>query len=1104
MIRPKTLRVLTISLFLAILAAGCSGGSGGSGGGAIGFQLTRISLPNGAVWQINREIEFSFSEPVDFSTVSLNTINLQSENGAPATGTFSFRQIDTDGDGVAETVDEATVIFQPHCPTEPDLSDAGLAPGGITYNLVVVGQSSQTLNTVRSQNGQALNTTQSRTFTTPASTNPAAVFLDTTQGPPEPVVRSAGATQVVEGVTYVEIGNNPDPGSRIFFEFDASTQTYSAVPGPSAPAAAPLNLYSSESTRVAVVIEFNQPVDPSSTNISQNRLSLEFLDGAVWVPVDTLVELVANCTTTGARVRLEPIGLLPPGSEFRAVVHAGFQDIVGQTILLPLEYLEAPTQELDYANLMNPTDGADEFLEQFNFGGNDELSFQDTSAVFAVPEAEWDNGLLKAAFTFSGTGGPGGNFDWVVRGGESFFFDTTSTQIIGGPGGIPTTIQNSTGGIVDVRNFTIEVGGEVRVQGPNPFQLNATGDVRIEGVLDVSGFQAKDVSTLNTGNQVEQGGSGAAGGGRGGNANEITNNSTPRGGFGQGPLGEVNTGGQGGESGFAPSNLGKDARRPGGGGGGRFAADQPPLIAENGFPGSATSTGPPPANNQPAMGGLAGTGPFVDGDTTNDFFGVKPVVSGGQLTGLIRGELTRLWAGYGGGGGGNALPSSKFPTPRWSPQSDEKGGGGGGGGGNCRIRALGRIVFGASGLVQVKGARGATGENTNFLDHIGGSGGSGSGGHVILESATEIDFTDGGLNVGVVPRNWVDATGAATVTGSKSPQGGVPIPCGISHGGAGGPGVIQLHVPDPISPPSNNPAVTDIVVPTSALGSGTPLAEIAGPDALAMIPTFGAQSVARSKWISIGGADRMPGGGADLVQFLFEGTQTSGADEGKILATNAIVNELPPLLGPETVGGTNPNVAIEADEVTLRISGSSLNPLINDPSPISDDIYLRTPVLLRNFILRLWLMQAPANFQDFNVVDATYDDVAQILLVTVSGAAGTLQDFVTAAGPGAIVEYQLIPRFFRVITNNVESSLPNTAFVQIRFEATGDDGTGNPDEQNILVPLTGDISEFNDLAPGELQFFRFQVDFNLDAQSQGVSALTKPVTLDFLRIPFRF
>ncbi len=1104
MIRPTTNLFLTGSLLLAGMASGCSGSSGGSGsGGSIGFQLTRISLPGGAIWQINRPIEFTFNQEVDFSTISLNTINIQSSVGAPATGTFSFRLVDGDGDGIAETVDETTIVFQPHCPTLSSLADAGLTPGGVSYKLVVSGRSSGTVNTVRSKTGEALDDTQSRSFTTPASTSPSAVFLDTTLGPPVPVVRAKGKAQIVNGVTYVEIGNNPDPASRIFFEFDSLSQTYSAVPGSLAPSQAPLNLYSSEDSTVAVVIEFNQPVDPASTNISSNRLRLEFLDGGVWRELDTQVELVANCTSTGARVKLTPIGLLPPGGTFRAVMLPGFRDIVGQTNLLASNnFAVAPTEVLDFTSLNNPSDGADEFLEPFDFGSSSTLSFQDTSTISVSPQAEWDQGKLTAAFSFSGTGGPGGNFDWVVRSGETFFFDTTSTAVIGGPGGVPTTIENTTGGIVDVRDFIIEAGGEVRVEGPNSFALNATGEVRIDGSLDVSGFNAKDVATLNTGNQVEVGGSGAAGGGRGGNANEITNNSTPRGGFGQGPFGEANTGGQGGESGFAVASMGKDARRPAGGGGGRFAAGQGTSLAENGFDGNILAKGAL-TNVSPPKGGLADTGPFQDGDPTNDFFGVKPLVTGGSLTGLVRGELLRIWAGYGGGGGGNALPSSKFPTPKWNPGSDEKGGGGGGGGGAVRIRALGRIVFGASGTISIRGGRGATGENTNFLDHIGGSGGAGSGGHAILESATQIDFTDGGANVAAAARDWVNSDGGVRTVGPTGQQGGSTVPVNISYGGAGGPGVIQLHVPDPVTPPSNDPMATDIVVPTVALGFSDPLTAVAAPTAIVMIPTFSAQSVAQSKWISLGGADRNPGGGADLVQFLFGGTDTNpGPDQGKVLATNGIVDTLPPLLGPEDV--PTATVAIESNELTLRIWGLSLDLLINDPNPISNDIYLRTPELLRNFLLRLRVKQNQVIFQDFDVVDASYDDLATTLRVTVDGSAGTLLDFVVARPLGTTIEYQLIPRFFRASTNGIDGALPTTAFVKILFEGTGDDGLGNPDEQNILVPFTGDISEFNNLNPGDLKFFRFQILFDLDAQSLGVSAQTKPVSLDFVRIPFRF
>src|SRR5262245_17431851 len=183
---------------------------------------------------------------------------------------------------------------------------------------------------------------------------------------------------------------------------------------------------------------------------------------------------------------------------------------------------------------------------------------------------------------FSSTGGPNGAFDWVVRTGEFFFFDTTRTVITGGPNGVPTSVQNAVGGLVEVRNLVVEPGGEIRVQGPNPMRIQASGDVIIRGLVDLSGFNAKDVATLNTGNQTRGGGSGCSAGGRGGNGNVLTDQPSPRGGTGRGPFGEVDTGAQGGESAFAPG-LGKDARRPGGGGGARFAADRPAEVAASGF-----------------------------------------------------------------------------------------------------------------------------------------------------------------------------------------------------------------------------------------------------------------------------------------------------------------------------------------------------------------------------------------------------------------------------------------------------------------------------------------------------------------------------------------
>jgi len=1089
-----------------LLSTACSSGSSGSGSGssgAAGFQLVRISLLEGSVWEVNREIEFTFSAAVDFSSVSLNTVNIQSSTGAPAMGSFFMKMLDTDGDGQPDTTDPTAFIFQPNCPTLEDLSDSGLQAGGVSYTLTVVGRSSGAVNTVRSMNGANLEATQTRRFSTPASTDPANAFLDTTLGPPVPVVRSVGSS--VTDATYLELGG--DSTNRTYFEFNEVTQMLELPPG----FTVPLNLYADGASRTAVIIEFNQPVNPSSTNISSSRLRLEFRDATgAWRTIDTRVELIANCTQVGARVRLEPVGILPDDSEFRAVVLPGFQDLVGQTNLLAIDdFAVAPTESIQFTSLTPQDTESDEFQEPFNVGGDGPDSFQDTTALFDSPAAEWNNGLLRAAFTFRGTGGPGGDFDWVVRDGEIFFFDTTAQTVVGGPGGVPTTQQNATNGVVDVRNLTIEEGGEIRVQGPNPFVIVASGDVRINGKLDFSGFNAKDVATLNTGNQAEIGGAGSSGGGKGGDASQNLTNSTPRGGGGQGPFLQPNTGGQGGESGFAPTGMGKDARRPGGGGGGRFGIDDcdPAFdfdclanqgrFSEAGFDGHANARGAISGVSPPA-GGSPGLGPFIDGDSSNDHFGVRPVVNGmGDLVGLIEGELPSVWGGYGGGGGGDAVPSNSFPQNNWGPGSDEKGGGGGGASGALNIRTLGRIIFGPAGLIIGAGGRGGTGENTIFLDHIGGTGGSASGGHVVLESATQIDFTDEGNNLTADTsiQDWIRSVGGGRKIGPSTSGGAV------SFGGSGGPGVVQLHVPDPITPPGTDLMTTDIVVPISATLLPEPLSDVTTPTAFAMIPTFGARSQARSRWISIGGADQNPGGGVDLLRFLFEGTdQTPGPDQGKILSTGGTVDELMPVLGPETITG---NVGVDPDGFTLAISGASLDPLINDASPISDDIYLRTPDLLRSFILRLNIIGNPSSAKDFVVSSAVYDDAGVVLRVTVTDdQLGNLQDYLNLAG--GPVEYVLVPRFFRLITGGVPDALPASAFVRIEFQATGANTFGAADEDNILIDFTGDISEFNALNPGDIQFFRFEVEFDLDAAGAGVSVDTQQVVMDFLRIPFTF
>ncbi len=1098
-----------LGALLAGALVSCSSGSGISTGGGIGFQLLRISVLEGAIWEVNREIEFTFSDDVDFSTVSNNTINIKTTTGEPATGSFFMRVNATD-----------TVVFQPNCPTLTDLSDAGLKAGGFQYVITVPGNSSQASNTVRSTSDERLGITQIRHFTTPASLDPSAAFLDTTLGPPVPIVRDEGSPDM--DASYIEFGG--DSNNRVYFERDSNQNLLLSDPS----FLMPLNLYSDVATEIAFVIEFNQPVNPNASNLTSDQLRLEYQEQSMdmdWIPLDTRVILVQNCTSAGARVRLEPVGVLPANSAVRAVVRPGFQDLVGQTNLLNIDnFGQATTTEVTYTSLGPPDDVGDELFEGFSVGGTDVGSLQDFDAAFDVPAATWEGGRLTAAFDFDGDGGPGGDFDWVVGNGQILFFDTTSTVIVGGPGGNPTTSQNAVNGVVNVRNLTIMDGGEIRVQGPNAFRVNATGSVVIDGRLEASGFNARDVATLNTGNQVEVGGAGVAGGGRGGNASQVITNSTPRGGTGQGPFGILNAGGFGGESGFAAKSLGKDARRPGGGGGGRFASDarlnsdydgdnmpdnpmEPAMAGVDGHPcsrGALTMV-------SPSRGGQPGNGPFADTDNSNDFFGVLAVSDGmGGVASLVRGEMTRILAGYGGGGAGEAVPFPTFPAPNWNPGSDEKGGPGGGGGGAVHIRSLMDITIGANGELFAKGGRGATGENTLFLDHVGGTGGSASGGHVILEAAGRIIFS------GAVTGDRIDARGGPTVIGPPA-----DIPQGISHGGSGGGGVIQLHVPNPLDPVGNTTS-DDIQVPTLSIQSTVEetFDGFMSPVAYILIPTYGARSRARSKWISLGGAAVNPAnpGTPDIVRFLFDGISADTTGRVPDMNADGFVDELPSLVS-ETLTLSD-TVTLLPSGLSMTFTESALTNLVSGTTQpngvgagVPNDMYLRTPTLLENFILRLEENGNTANSQDSVIASATYDEGAtgigdEILTINVGvqpDGMSTMNDFTPSMG--GTVQVLLIPRFYRLVTDGQADVLPTTAFVNIRFQAAGADGMGNPDVANPVVDFTGDIDDFNlanTATPGDIQFFRFEVEFDLTGGGGMLTGDTKPVSLDFLRIPYLF
>ncbi len=709
------------------------------------FRVRGTSVIDGSTWKLNREILVEFTQDIDFSTVSPSTVQIIDNQGVPAIGTYS-------------EYDSRTVRFQPKCPTNETNSDGGLAQGR-TYRLSVVSESTVGIGggvTVQNTAGERLATGLNVSFVTPVSTDELVLFVDVVAGPPQ--VRILGeadtAPMTTDGArySYVEFGGDPD--NFEFFRFDAGDQQGEIA------SLVPLNLYSDTSEQFSIVLNFNQPIVAATDNVNTDLIRLQYFNEDVgsWLRVPSTVNLVANCTESGAAVRVTPTGIVPQGAAMRVALREGFRDITGDRV---------QSEQTSFANfestLANPSglpgeesDGSDEILERFSVGGDAAGSLEDTAIASAQPRANWGNssspGALSASFDFDGTGGIGGEFDVKVLTGQTVFINTDSDVISGGPGSSTTSTQPVINGRLDVRDLTIEPGGRLVFLGPNTASILATGTVSIGGLISMNGGDNFGVSSLNTTNQPEEGASGQAGGGRGGVGSVFTSQSTPAGTAGNGAFDVPGLGGGGGESTYSPpAACAKENRRAAGGGGGRLGSNIRYLVdndvnlplaicqtlvgmdGEPGFPGSQEGFG---AQSQtgPAVGGALGPAPFVDASPNNDFFGTMITADGAQ----IRGELPSVWAGAGGGGGGDAVTSQSFPRTPFLATGDEKGSGGGGGAGGLLILAIGDIVVLPGGEVAADGGHGGGGENVIYFDRIGGGSGGGSGGHIVMSSAASI------------------------------------------------------------------------------------------------------------------------------------------------------------------------------------------------------------------------------------------------------------------------------------------------------------------------------------------------------------------------------
>lgn len=1100
-----------LGLALLLLPLGACSGGGGSGTASSSegqFSIQTISVSPGQSWQINRPIMFTFSRPVDFDTVNMNTINVARLNGAPAIGSF-----------LLDAADPRRVSFLPACPTVADFSDAGLLPGGVSYRILIPGADSSAL-TVRSKDGKPLSASQTLVFQTPTTSVLTQLFLDPVSGPPSVLLRQ---TPGAVGTRLVLGGDVSNP---VYFALDPD-----GLGRPENGLAVPLNLYSQPESRLQVLLEFNQPVSPSLENISASRLRLQFdanpdPDIRNWTPIATQVELVANCTATGATVRLTPVGVLPQNRDLRVFVSAEFEDLVGDRNILPLTDFARMTSDFFKDSNEDPIPFTDELLETFILSGNQVGSLEDTTAVFDGPAAKWSGGRLAASFGFSGSGGPNGTFDFHVPPNTDFILDTVATLVTGGPGGLPVAQQLVLGGRLDVRNLLIPATSTLRFQGPNPALIMASGTVNIHGRIVANGNPGRSVFTVNTPMLPETGGSGQGGGGRGGTGSPITNGASIRGGPGWGAFNVEGLGGEGGESGYSTDGGDNGLRRKvAGGGGGSFGHDQiiancpdqtlVGLDAEDGFPGAPEALSAPRAPNPMPWGGRVGPKPFNNptgsaAERVDDFFGVKIADFGTPQARLVVGELPRPWAGAGGGGGGDAVGFDSYPPPTFVANQHKKGAGGGGGAGSLHIQALGSITLHSTGRIEARGGPGGRGESVNWQWSVGGGSGGGSGGHIILQTADKLDFSQAaassilarGGQGGSGPQNQGGAheggerppnqdsihTGAAgdnpfSVSGCPTTQ-----PFVRTAGGDGGPGIIQLHVSnlqtDILYPSGGVTQLGNVCRPAPAGFTWTGQAGTSGwTDHL--LPEFGSISRSRSKWIPLGEAAVSPFSGTPSpLAFFFEGTNPG---TGQVITSGDDVQPLPPVLAP---AGTIEDAGLPEldpeDPRTLRLSGADLAP--------ANSFYRDNPYLMRRF--EVVVTPQGADPISFDVAAVSYDSSLDVFSLSVGG-----EDLPTS---GSV---EVRPRFFLVETSGVQSLLPGNATVQIQFQATRASATGAPDESSIFPGTNQWATNIGQLtnAPVDVntafRYFRFQVSFDIGTD---LNFDAPQPALDFLRIPYRF
>ena len=512
--------------------------------------------------------------------------------------------------------------------------------------------------------------------------------------------------------------------------------------------------------------------------------------------------------------------------------------------------------------------------------------------------------------------------------------------------------------------------------------------------------------------------------------------------------------------------------------------------------------------------GRAGLSIFSDdGTTRNDFWGTRFNADGTVTVG----ELLTAWAGSGGGASGDSqeiqrlngdplpdfFPVVPFSNATVSPNFYRKGAGGGGGGGQVQIMAIGPVALGSSARILVNGGIGQGGESVLYsYNQVSGSGG-GSGGHLILHSATRVDLS--AIDVGdaatvaelpnLVPAETLQAIGGRRGWGASAQA--PPLPSGlrdgngdlmVGRGGSGGNGVIQIHVPD---------ASTDLIWPAAAANAirtyihdFDPLNNPPNPDRVEEIldlfaaprpylcvPFFSSGSQIQSKWIDTGLAGlRQPAGGAGgpYPDWADPVLQFAGIDAEGWVEKDASGGTVPL---DAVAGGAVSAVSIGVSQMTVPAASTYLAPP-----------FLRSPALLEGYDVRPDDANPVATFE---ITEASYDRASDTLRLVTRLSDGAMN---LAVAPGG--SWSIRPKFFRVATTGQKDFLPDSAAVRVEFQ-----GAADPADPQTVRPSssswTADLSSLQGA-----RFLRYRVTFDIDRAKEGVAQSSPKPSMEYVKIPF--